>query len=247
MTLLPRRHKDGRDHYRYWVKFGLDWGTVMGGTWRLCGLMLITAMGVGEARAAAAGGPNCDGALMMVEPSVAKARDDTAAANAAAEQFMSLIGSPKFLAAAEAGDPLAEYVLAGRSAEKGDHVQELRWLTRAADQGYTKAQLKLALAYMVGSRIPEDYAEAAKWYTRAAQQGNAAAMGALGSIYEHGWGVAQDFVEAHKWLNLVAAEAHPAAEGGHSARPGLAGDTQRNGRWRRAGRPGRQSRRSASP
>jgi hypothetical protein len=72
----------------------------------LWGIMVIAAaMTVSEARAAA-GGANCDGALMVAEIAAAVERGAKPPAD---ESFQQLMGSARFIAAAEAGDAVAEY------------------------------------------------------------------------------------------------------------------------------------------
>ncbi|HEV8700613.1 MAG TPA: tetratricopeptide repeat protein [Candidatus Polarisedimenticolia bacterium] len=83
--------------------------------------------------------------------------------------------------------------------------ESLKWLRRAADQGYADAQVALGSRYSLGwEGVPEDDAEAVKWYRRAAEQGNSVAQHNLGSMYSVGRGVAQDYVLAYMWWSLYA-------------------------------------------
>ena len=89
--------------------------------------------------------------------------------------------------------------------DKQDYATAMRLLRPLADQGDARAQVGLAVMYLLGDQgVPQDYALAMKWYRLAADQGNAGAQNNLGAMYEKGQGVPQDYVQAHKWLNLGA-------------------------------------------
>ena len=99
----------------------------------------------------------------------------------------------------------------------GDGVPEnavtaVKWYTKAAEQGYAKAQYKLGGAYTYGGDVPEDNVTAVKWYTKAAEQGYRKAQFYLGYMYSRGEGVPEDSVMAYMWFNLAAAQGHPAAK-----------------------------------
>ena len=173
----------------------------------LWGIMVVAAaMSASEARAATAGA-NCDGALMVAEIAAAVERGAKPPAD---ESFQQLMGSARFIAAAEAGDAVAEYMLSGRL---GDQTRALEWTRRAAEHGHERAQADLGLRYMLGQAVPQSYFEAFKWYSRAAQQGLVGIFAALGAMYERGQGVPQDFVEAYKWYSLGAARMQARAAG----------------------------------
>jgi Sel1 repeat len=178
------------------------------GWWAAWGLTTIIAvLGPSEAPAASFGGANCDGALMVVEIAAAVERGAEPPAD---ESFQQLMGSARFIAAAEAGDAVAEYMLSGRL---GDQTEALEWTRRAAEHGHERAQADLGLRYMLGQEVPQSYFEAFKWYSRAAQQGLVGVFATLGAMYERGQGVPQDFVEAYKWYTLAAARMQARAAG----------------------------------
>jgi len=173
----------------------------MRGWWRVLGLtMVIAATGVSDMPAASVGIPNCDGARMLADLLAAQQRGD----NVPDERFAELMASPRFLAAAESGDVVAAYELVGRSIQKRDQIEAVRWLRQAAEHGHPDAQRELGKRYMSGQVVPQDYVEAARWYGRAAHQGNIETFGALAALHSLGRGVPQDFVEAHKWYDLAA-------------------------------------------
>ena len=77
--------------------------------------------------------------------------------------------------------------------------------TSGAESGDTKAQLKLADMYWMGTGVTGNKTEAIKWCTKAAQQGSVSGQGQLGSYY-----LGSDLSEkercdnALKWLRQAA-------------------------------------------
>ena len=59
----------------------------------------------------------------------------------------------------------------------------LEWCTKAANQGYARAQCQLGNMYSGGEGVPQDYKMAIEWYTKAANQGNDLAINNLGVMY----------------------------------------------------------------
>jgi uncharacterized protein len=51
-----------------------------------------------------------------------------------------------------------------------DHVQAIKWLRRAAEQGHELAQSNLGFAYRDGEGVPQDYVQAHMWLNLAAAQ-----------------------------------------------------------------------------
>jgi len=119
-------------------------------------------------------------------------------------------------AAAEEGDPKAQLRLgmaylkppAGAAA---DPVLALKWIQRAADQGYADAQYALGAMYHGGRGALQSFPAAFKWFERAAQQNHADAQYSLGVMYRTGQGVPADKSKAYIWFNLSAAQGHPRA------------------------------------
>lgn len=119
-------------------------------------------------------------------------------------------------AAADKGDPKAQYALAcyytrGTPGMK-EYVLSAQFLRRAADQGYAPAQIMLGSFYGRGLGVRRNPGIAVSWYRKAADQGNALAEYAMGSFYLKGRGVTNDVEEAIKWWNKAAAQNEPNAE-----------------------------------
>jgi len=85
--------------------------------------------------------------------------------------------------------------------QKSSDIEALR---TAAEQGETKAQFALAVAYQWGRAISQSDSEAVKWFQKAAEQGDFGAQYNLGQMYYEGMGVTQDYSEALKWFLMAA-------------------------------------------
>ena len=75
---------------------------------------------------------------------------------------------------------------------KPDGKESIRWITKAANQGYAPAEYELGRIYLYGRGIPVDYAQALIWERKAAEQGDPRAQRDLAFMYERGFGVAAD-------------------------------------------------------
>ena len=81
-------------------------------------------------------------------------------------------------------------------------------LLERAKEGNLEAQKDLAMAYVRGDEIEQNYEEAFKWYKAAAEQGDADAQNSLYNRYAKGEGVEQNSEEAMKWLHRSAEQGH---------------------------------------
>ena len=86
-----------------------------------------------------------------------------------------------------------------------DHVEAVKWVRKAAEQGFARAQYDLGLMYQFGRGVERSNEKAVEWYLKAAEQGYADAQGLLGVMYENGIGVEQSYEKAAGWY-LKAAE-----------------------------------------
>ena len=62
--------------------------------------------------------------------------------------------------------------------------ESVRWFRRAAEQGYAKAQEKMASRYAEGAGVGQDKIEALKWAILAAEQRHEGAMKLSASLRE---------------------------------------------------------------
>lgn len=119
-------------------------------------------------------------------------------------------------AAAEKGDPQAEYFLARRYADgigvPRDYVKAVAYLRQSADQGYAPAQTGLGSCYAHGTGVKQDYAEAVWWYRQATAQGDSLAEYSLGYAYADGKGVPKDVDTALKWWRKSAEQGQALAQ-----------------------------------
>ncbi len=83
---------------------------------------------------------------------------------------------------------------------KQDYAQAIKWFTKAAEQGNTKAQQLVALMYKKGQGVKQDYAQTVKWFTKAAEQGDADAQYSLALMYGKGQYVKKSIDKAILWL-----------------------------------------------
>lgn len=125
-------------------------------------------------------------------------------------------GSSAYLAAAEQGDPTAQFRM-GQSYYWGTGVTQSyinagKWFLKASNQGHAEAQYYLASLYSHGLWGKTDYIKAAKWYRKAALQGNADAQNNLGTLYYNGTLGSRNYTEAARWFKKAADQGHAKAK-----------------------------------
>ena len=83
-----------------------------------------------------------------------------------------------------------------------------RWMTKAADAGYTLAQAALGMAYFIGTEgLDQNYALSEKYSLMAAEKGNIDAQAGLASLYVE----MEEYDKALKWARKAAQASNPAA------------------------------------
>jgi hypothetical protein len=92
---------------------------------------------------------------------------------------------------AQQGDPEAQLRLGERyyGAAPGvnrDLILALKWIQKAAEQGYARAQYSLGWHYMTGQGVQKDDRQSCHWYRLAAEQGELRAQTNLALCYEDG-------------------------------------------------------------
>ena len=85
-----------------------------------------------------------------------------------------------------------------------DHVEAVKWVRKAAEQGFARAQYDLGFMYEFGTGVERSNEKAAEWYLKAAEQGYARAQFWLGYMYEYGTGVEQSYEKAAEWVQKAA-------------------------------------------
>jgi TPR repeat protein len=91
-----------------------------------------------------------------------------------------------------------------RAAVEPRQTDELKQLTKDAEQGDSTAQLRLGCNYLQGHGVVRNEIEAANWFRKAADQNNAQAQLLMGQCYAEGTGVTNNEVEAAKWFQKAA-------------------------------------------
>lgn len=85
-----------------------------------------------------------------------------------------------------------------------DHVEAVKWVRKAAEQGFARAQYDLGWMYQYGRGVERSDEKAAGWYLKAAEQGLARAQRNLGFMYEYGRGVERSDAKAAEWVRKAA-------------------------------------------
>lgn len=93
-----------------------------------------------------------------------------------------------------------------------DVILAVECFSKAAERGYTKAQIKLAECHMKGLGVPQDYEKAVYWYTKAAQQGDAVAQCCLGWCYLNNSKNPRALENGVKWYIKSATQGYPLAQ-----------------------------------
>src|ERR1700730_2140868 len=107
------------------------------------------------------------------------------------------------------------YEQAGQRFQAGDHRGAAQILEQSAQAGNPIAQLRLAMLYEAGERVPRDLRSAFSWDRAAAQHGEPGAQFELGTYYEYGNGVVADnWDEAAKWYRASAEQGWVKGEAG---------------------------------
>jgi hypothetical protein len=110
----------------------------------------------------------------------------------------------KTKAAAEAGNPVAQYELGREYHSRFSWTNAVVWFRKSAEQGNSDAQTALADYLIRGMPgVKTNSAEAMQLYLAAANQGNASAQHKLARLYQEGNHVKADYVESLKWYRLA--------------------------------------------
>ena len=89
-----------------------------------------------------------------------------------------------------------------------DYAEALKWLSRAAEQGYFFSFEPMGEHYFQGYGVTQDYQKAFEWFSRSTEHPtgktglSAHAAQRIGEMYAEGKGVGQDFIQAYKWMKI---------------------------------------------
>ncbi|MCC6984359.1 MAG: SEL1-like repeat protein [Bauldia sp.] len=138
----------------------------------------------------------------LTQPTAATAT--AATASTAIEAPATVSGMGRLMAAANAGDPFAQFELGDRFAEgrgtTADLAQAALWYERAANGGIAVAQYRLGSLYERGQGVDLDREIAKGWYEKAAAEGNIQAMHNLAVLVAEGVGAEPDITTATEWF-----------------------------------------------
>lgn len=145
-----------------------------------------------------AANPVASPATSRAQPTTAAAPQQPTVAGPLAPRSISLE------AAAQSGDPIAQYQLALQRLGNGRTADGLSLLRNAANHGLAMAQYRLAKVYERGEGVTADLGTARQWTERAATGGNRRAMHDLGVYYARGDGAPLDEATAFRWFRQAA-------------------------------------------
>ncbi|MEO1642001.1 MAG: peptidoglycan-binding protein, partial [Pseudomonadota bacterium] len=106
--------------------------------------------------------------------------------------------------AAKEGNPVAQYLYGEQRLSARDYVTGPDFIKRAASQGLSAAQYRLAKLHEEGLGVPRDMTAARDWTRKAARGGNIKAMHDLAVFYADGEGGSQSYAGAAKWFRQAA-------------------------------------------
>ena len=101
------------------------------------------------------------------------------------------------------------------AAYEGSHAErreDIKSINSAAENGNTRAQLKLGFRYRFGIGVSMDHEQSAQWYFKAAKHGHSGAQTIVGLMYSLGEGLPQDYGKAEEWLRKAAAQGDAEAQ-----------------------------------
>ena len=87
----------------------------------------------------------------------------------------------------------------------------VRCLKDGARLGHNGKRAYLAVIYMEGQYVKQDYAESVKWAKKAAKYDNSTAQNVLGVAYQNGFGVERNYATAFAWYKKAADQDLPIA------------------------------------
>ena len=93
-----------------------------------------------------------------------------------------------------------------------NYEEAAKWYSKAADQGFSKAQFNLAICYLYGEGVAQDAKIAAELFKKSAEQGNVPAIFKLGWCYYDGNGIPQDYKKAFDCFMSAAQQGHSDAQ-----------------------------------
>ena len=93
-----------------------------------------------------------------------------------------------------------------------NYEEAVKWYEKAAEQGYSMAQVNLGNMYANSKGVEQNYEEAAEWYKKAAEQGYPVAQYNLGIMYANSKGVEQNYEEAAEWYKKAAEQNYSFAQ-----------------------------------
>lgn len=120
---------------------------------------------------------------------------------------------PKVRELAEAGDALAQHVLAisyiNETDEPRDYEKAVEYFQKSSDGGYWRSDNSLGLRYQKGQGVEQSDVKAFEYYKKSADAGYVHALHRLGQMYENGQGVEEDNEKAEEYYQKACEQYSP--------------------------------------
>ncbi|WP_349953139.1 tetratricopeptide repeat protein, partial [Bacteroides finegoldii] len=113
---------------------------------------------------------------------------------------------------ANLGNSEAQYKMGKCLGDKKEYTQAFEWWSKAAAQGFAKAEYNVGVCYENGMGVEKNTVKAFEWYSKAATQGFANAEYSVGAFYYLGIGVERNITKAFEWWSKAAAQGFAKAE-----------------------------------
>jgi hypothetical protein len=101
-------------------------------------------------------------------------------------------------------DGSADYAQGEDAYKQGDYQKAFPLISKAANAGFVKAQLRLGEMYVTGKGTPKDEQKGFFWFTKAVEQGYTPAQSNLGTMFGQDTIVPQDYATAVEWFTKAA-------------------------------------------
>lgn len=117
---------------------------------------------------------------------------------------VSLIEMATKYGSVEAQYVLGSSYLTGANECEQNYKKARKWYKKAAKNGHSWAQYKLAEMYSRNKSAKRNFEKAFYWYKKSAEQGNVSAINKIASCYRCGLGVDKNIEKAVEWLKKGA-------------------------------------------
>lgn len=105
---------------------------------------------------------------------------------------------------ANLGNSEAQYKMGKCLGDKKEYTQAFEWWSKAAAQGFAKAEYNVGVCYENGMGVEKNTVKAFEWYSKAATQGFSHAEYNVSICYGNGIGVEKNNIKSCTWMSRAA-------------------------------------------